>query len=127
MNAFSLDRITIFVIRDASRFRRNLKTGWAAKVSEEFQISLEEARKQVVAWMSQRGEFALAVSDTKEYILNKNPGVDIAVFEQHPTYTFHVASGQDSGLYGGKQTKEKYLEGENKLGKAIMKIAGFEQ
>jgi len=76
------------------------QSGWASKVAEEFQISLEEARKQVVAWMSQRGEFTLAVSGTKEYILNKNPGVDIAIFEQHPTYTFHVASGQDAGLYG---------------------------
>jgi len=75
------------------------REGWAKKVAEEFQVSEEEGRKQVVAWMSQRGEFALAVSDTKEYILNKNPGIDIAVFEQHPTYTFHIASGQDSRLY----------------------------
>jgi hypothetical protein len=72
---------------------------WATRVAEEFQISLEEARKQVVAWISQRGEFALAVSDTKDYILNKNPGVDIAVFEQHPTYTFHIYSDQDSKTY----------------------------
>lgn len=72
---------------------------WATRVAEEFQISLEDARKQVVAWISQRGEFALAVSDTKDYILNKNPGVDIAIFEQHPTYTFHVYSDQDSKTY----------------------------
>jgi hypothetical protein len=75
------------------------REGWAKKVAEEFQVSEDEGRKQVVAWMSQRGEFALAVSDTKEYILNKNPGIDIAIFEQHPTYTFHIASGQDSKAY----------------------------
>lgn len=45
------------------------------------------------------GEFALAVSDTKDYILNKNPGVDIAVHEQHPSYTFHIYSDQDSKTY----------------------------
>ena len=75
------------------------REGWAKKVAEEFQISEEEGRKQVIAWMSQRGEFTLAVSDTKEYILNKNTGIDIAIYEQHPAYTFHIASGQDSKIY----------------------------
>jgi predicted NAD-dependent protein-ADP-ribosyltransferase YbiA (DUF1768 family) len=35
-------------------------------------------------------------------------------------------TGSASSEYGGKRTKEGYLEGENKLGKAIMKTAGFE-
>jgi len=35
-------------------------------------------------------------------------------------------TGSASSEYGGKRTKEGYLEGENKLGKAIMKVAGFE-
>jgi predicted NAD-dependent protein-ADP-ribosyltransferase YbiA (DUF1768 family) len=35
-------------------------------------------------------------------------------------------TGSSSSEYGGKRTKEGHLEGENKLGKAIMKIAGFE-
>jgi predicted NAD-dependent protein-ADP-ribosyltransferase YbiA (DUF1768 family) len=34
-------------------------------------------------------------------------------------------TGSANSEYGGKQTKEKYIEGENKLGKSIMKIAGF--
>jgi hypothetical protein len=72
---------------------------WVTRVSDEFQITLEEARKQVDAWIKQRGEFALAVSDTKDFILNKNPGVDIAVHEQHPSYTFHIYSDQDSKTY----------------------------
>jgi len=36
------------------------------------------------------------------------------------------ATGSASSEYGGKRTKEGYLEGENKLGKSMMKIAGFE-
>lgn len=72
---------------------------WVTRVSDEFQITLDEARKQVEGWIKQRGEFALAVSDTKDYILNKNPGVDIAVHEQHPSYTFHIYSDQDSKTY----------------------------
>ena len=35
-------------------------------------------------------------------------------------------TGSSSSEYGGKRTKEGYLEGENKVGKAIMKVAGFE-
>ena len=72
---------------------------WETRVAQEFKISLEEAKKQVDAWKYQRGEFALAVSDTKDYILNKNPGVDIAIFEQHPVYTFHIYSDQDITTY----------------------------
>jgi predicted NAD-dependent protein-ADP-ribosyltransferase YbiA (DUF1768 family) len=34
-------------------------------------------------------------------------------------------TGSSNSEYGGKQTKEKYIEGENKLGKSMMKIAGF--
>ena len=48
-----------------------------------------------------------------------------AAKQQGKTLLFYTGSA--SSEYGGKQTKEKYLEGENKLGKAIMKIAGFEQ
>ena len=68
---------------------------WEMSVAREFNISMEDAKKQVDAWKYQRGEFALAVPDTKDYILNKNPGVDIAIFEQHPVYTIHIYSDQD--------------------------------
>jgi hypothetical protein len=68
---------------------------WEMSVAREFNISSDEAKKQVEAWKYQRGEFALAVSDTKDYILNKNPGVDIAIFEQHPVYIIHIYSDQD--------------------------------
>jgi len=35
-------------------------------------------------------------------------------------------TGSALSEYGGKRTKEGYLEGENKVGKAMMKVAGFE-
>jgi predicted NAD-dependent protein-ADP-ribosyltransferase YbiA (DUF1768 family) len=43
--------------------------------------------------------------------------------QQGKTLLFYTGSA--SSEYGGKQTKDKYLEGENKLGKAMMEIAGF--
>ena len=50
-------------------------------------------------------------------------GIVEAAKEQGKTLLFFTGSANSE--YGGKQTKEKYIEGENKLGKAMMKIAGF--
>ena len=47
-----------------------------------------------------------------------------AAKQQGKTLLFYTGSANSE--YGGKQTKEKYIEGENKLGKAMMEIAGFE-
>jgi predicted NAD-dependent protein-ADP-ribosyltransferase YbiA (DUF1768 family) len=47
-----------------------------------------------------------------------------AAKQQGKTLLFYTGSA--SSEYGGKRTQEGYLEGENKLGKAIMEIAGFE-
>jgi predicted NAD-dependent protein-ADP-ribosyltransferase YbiA (DUF1768 family) len=47
-----------------------------------------------------------------------------AAKQQGKTLLFYTGSA--SSEYGGKQTKEKYIEGENKLGKAMMEAAGFE-
>ena len=59
-------------------------------VSEEFQIDYEEARKQVALKLQNQGEVALVVPETKEYMRQKNPGIDVAIFAQHPFYTFHL-------------------------------------
>lgn len=72
---------------------------WAPRVSQEFHIPLDEARRQVVAWIAQRNEYTLAVPETRDYILNKNPGVDIAIFAQHPTYNLHVYRAQSFQIY----------------------------
>lgn len=50
-------------------------------------------------------------------------GIVEAAKQQGKTLLFFTGSANSE--YGGKQTKEKYIEGENKLGKAMMKIAGF--
>jgi len=47
-----------------------------------------------------------------------------AAKQQGKTLLFYTGSA--SSEYGGKRTQEGYLEGENKLGKAMMEIAGFE-
>ena len=47
-----------------------------------------------------------------------------AAKQQGKTLLFYTGSA--SSEYGGKRTQEGYLEGENKLGKAMMAVAGFE-
>jgi predicted NAD-dependent protein-ADP-ribosyltransferase YbiA (DUF1768 family) len=47
-----------------------------------------------------------------------------AAKQQGKTLLFYTGSANSE--YGGKQNKEKYIEGENKLGKAMMEAAGFE-
>jgi predicted NAD-dependent protein-ADP-ribosyltransferase YbiA (DUF1768 family) len=46
-----------------------------------------------------------------------------AAKQQGKTLLFFTGSA--SSEYGGKRTQEGYLEGENKLGKAMMEIAGY--
>jgi predicted NAD-dependent protein-ADP-ribosyltransferase YbiA (DUF1768 family) len=46
-----------------------------------------------------------------------------AAKDQGKTLLFYTGSA--SSIYGGKRTAEGYLEGENKIGKAMMEVAGF--
>ena len=46
-----------------------------------------------------------------------------AARDQGKTLLFYTGSA--SSIYGGKRTAEGYLEGENKIGKAMMEVAGF--
>lgn len=59
-------------------------------VAEEFQIDFEEAQKQVSMKLRNQGEVSLVVPETKEYMRQNNPGIDVAIFAKHPFYTFHL-------------------------------------
>ena len=59
-------------------------------VADEFQIDETEARKQVAIKLQNQGEVAMVVPETKEFMRQNNPGIDIAIFAQHPFYTFHL-------------------------------------
>jgi hypothetical protein len=101
-NFSSEDRIFAFLTQIASH---ELVQGeiqeelWAPRVAEEFQIPIDDARKKVISWTVQKNEYILAVPETKDYILNKNPGVDIAIYAQHPTYNFHIYRAQSFQIY----------------------------
>ena len=101
-NFSSEDRIFAFLTQIASHEMIEGEVNeelWAPRVADEFQIPIDDARKQVIAWTVQKNEYILAVPETKDYILNKNPGVDIAITAQHPIYNFHIYRAQSFQIY----------------------------
>ena len=102
-NYFTEDRVFTFLTqlqaREAVSGASEIEK-WGPLVAAEFQIPLEDARRTIVAWIAQRNEYSLAVPETKDFILSKNPGIDIAIFAQHPIYTFHVSRIQSFEHFG---------------------------
>jgi len=70
-------------------------------VANEFDMTLEQAKKSVTDKLHSAGEVTVVNSD--EYALYKNPGVDIAIFGQHPLYSFHMYR------VDGKETLERCI------------------
>jgi hypothetical protein len=59
-------------------------------VSEEFQLDTESAREKVLNWFKKRQEVQkVEVGDKSEYTNANNTGIDIAIYEKHPFYSFH--------------------------------------
>jgi hypothetical protein len=56
-------------------------------LSDEFQIDSSEAEKYITDWYRQRGQVE---GDDDTFILEEHPGIDIAVFAQHPFYPIHI-------------------------------------
>ena len=59
-------------------------------VMDTFKVRFEEARKVFEAWIEEKDKLTLSVAETKEFVLQYNRGIDIAVFAQQSLYTFHL-------------------------------------
>jgi hypothetical protein len=59
-------------------------------LQNEFQMSKAEATEIVSKWFEQRGTFTLALPEEGEFMESFNPGIDIHIYSQHPSYYFHV-------------------------------------
>ena len=55
-----------------------------------FKIRYEEARQAFEKWQSEKNESALENPETKDFGPQYNKGVDIAVFAQQSSYSFHL-------------------------------------
>lgn len=59
-------------------------------LQNEFKFSRREASDAFAEWYKKRGTFTLQVPDDGEFIESFNPGIDIHIFAQHPSYYFHI-------------------------------------
>ena len=59
-------------------------------VQNEFQFSKKEAVDYVADWYKKQGTFTLQLPEDGEFIESFNPGIDIHIYGQHPSYYFHV-------------------------------------
>ena len=59
-------------------------------LQNEFQFSRREAVDVYADWYKKKGTFTLQLPEDGEFIESFNPGIDIHIFAQHPSYYFHV-------------------------------------
>jgi hypothetical protein len=59
-------------------------------LQDEFKFSKREAIDKFAEWYKARGTFTLQIPDDGEFVESFNPGIDIHVYAQHPSYYFHV-------------------------------------
>ncbi len=59
-------------------------------LQSEFQISRAEATATVSKWFEQQGTFTVTVPEEGEFMETFNPGIDIHIYSQHPSYYFQV-------------------------------------
>lgn len=56
----------------------------------EFKIRFKDAKDIFVKWNEEKGKITLNVAETKDFVLQYNKGIDIAVFAQQSSYSFHL-------------------------------------
>jgi len=95
------DRINVFLTQLA---RRRLQEGiidpraYVDDIIHQFQLNRQDAEKRVDAWFKRSAEMtATTATDAKDYTSMYNKGIDVAIFAQHPFYSFHMY-GIDSVL-----------------------------
>ncbi|NBV77175.1 hypothetical protein EBR66_03370 [bacterium] len=87
------DRIQTFITQVIHRKvlrGEGIATNLVDLVADEFQIDMAEARKQVAKKFQAQGAVAIVNPASSEYMHENNSGIDIAIFAQHPFYTFHL-------------------------------------
>lgn len=87
------DRIQTFITQVINRKvlrGEGLAANLVELVADEFQLDLTEARKQVAIKLQAQSDVVMVNPETKDYMLQYNPGIDVGIFAQHPFYTFHL-------------------------------------
>jgi hypothetical protein len=82
-------RISSFLTQYANlkMLKGETDTGVLAALENEFQLDTEAAQEALGKWLKSRGE--VATLDGGETV-EQNTGIDIAIFAQHPFFSFHL-------------------------------------
>lgn len=80
--------IKILAERDRAKGEDKVPATWIPKIAEEFQISISEATEHLRDLALKLSEFVLVTQD--DILEGNHQGIDIAIFEHHPSYSFHV-------------------------------------
>ena len=92
-NFFTEDKILAFLTQYASRKDiqgEMISTDLVPTLESEFQMTTEQAEGYIKKWLTSKGEFDVVSFESKDYTEKNNSGIDIAIFAQHPFYSFHL-------------------------------------
>lgn len=59
-------------------------------IQNEFQFSKKEAVDAYIEWRAKKGVFTLQLPEDDEFMESFNPGIDIHIYAQHPSYFVHA-------------------------------------
>ena len=68
-------------------------------IQNEFQFSKKEALDAYMEWQDKKGIFTLQIPEEGEFIESFNPGIDIHIYAQHPTYFVHANRVDNDDAY----------------------------
>ena len=68
-------------------------------IQNEFQISKKEALDAYMDWREKKGIFTLPIPEESEFIESFNPGIDIHIYAQHPSYFVHANRVDNDDTY----------------------------
>lgn len=59
-------------------------------LQQQFQFTLQESRESFKAWLSKRSTFTLQQPEEGEFAESFHPGIDLHIYEQHPSYHISI-------------------------------------
>jgi len=86
----SEDKIFTFITQMVTEKEKDAGMEIVEAIQEEFDFSKQEALNVFAQWLDKNGEFTVQLPEEGEFMESFNPGIDIYIYAQHPSYHFHV-------------------------------------
>ena len=86
----SEDKIFTFITQTVTEKEKEIGMEVVEAIQEEFDLSKQEALDIFAEWIDKSGEFTVQLPEEGEFMESFNPGIDIYIHAQHPSYHFHI-------------------------------------